>query len=143
MQNDRLENTLKYINKGDKTIVFKPGVLPELSIKEKQNIIKNQIIKLNNIKDKKSQSTWKANIKRRYGLTIEEYDRLLKAQNNKCAICGNTNDNKKPKKLCIDHNHKTGKIRGLLCDKCNTTLGRINDDISILSAMISYLNKYL
>jgi len=56
--------------------------------------------------------------KRRYGITLDDYNEMLKKQSNKCKICKISPDNLK-RKLCIDHCHETGKIRGLLCDKCN------------------------
>lgn len=57
-----------------------------------------------------------------------------------CDICGNTNI--KNKALCIDHNHITGKVRGVLCDACNTGIGKLKDDISLLQKAINYLNKH-
>lgn len=70
-----------------------------------------------------------------YGLTVERYNELLEKQNHVCAICGN-----KPKnRLCVDHDHKTGKVRSLLCNKCNTAIGNANEDIGILKKMIEYL----
>ena len=76
--------------------------------------------------------------KNSYGLTIAEYDELLVRQDGKCAICKLPPDKKR---LCIDHDHKTGKVRGLLCDRCNLLLGRVYDDCSILSSAIEYLNQ--
>ncbi len=58
-----------------------------------------------------------------YGLTRKDYKNLLNKQNNKCAICHISQSNL-TKRLCIDHDHKTGKVRGLLCCQCNSTLGR-------------------
>lgn len=85
--------------------------------------------------------------KRYYGLTVEIYNDLLKSQNFVCEIC------KKPetatdgktgttKRLAVDHCHKTGKVRGLLCWRCNGTLGRIEDRVELLQAMIDYLTKH-
>ena len=64
---------------------------------------------------------------RRYGITKEEYELMLSKQDSKCAICG-SKDSKyfsRSKYLVVDHCHKTGKIRGLLCAPCNTLLGNI------------------
>jgi len=74
-----------------------------------------------------------------YGMTIEEYEKMLKEQNGKCAICKSRNNN--GNSLHVDHNHTTGKIRGLLCHKCNTALGIVNESKTILLSMISYLEK--
>lgn len=62
-----------------------------------------------------------------------------------CEICGQKETltrNNKIRKLSIDHNHQTNKIRGLLCSKCNTLLGRAEDSIQILKQAIEYLEKY-
>ena len=77
--------------------------------------------------------------KSKYGLTEKEYKNLFVKQNNRCAICGCefTENNKG----FVDHNHKTKKVRGLLCTKCNTILGMANDNISILENSIKYLKE--
>lgn len=76
-----------------------------------------------------------AHLKRTYGITIEDYNRILKEQSGKCAVCG-----KPPKtmRLAVDHCHKTGKIRGLLCSYCNRrVIGR--HTLEILEAGVRYL----
>ena len=75
-------------------------------------------------------------LKTRYGITLKDYYKLKRNQSNKCAICG-----QRKKKLVIDHCHITGKVRGLLCVKCNTYLGYIQEDISALKAAVKYLQK--
>lgn len=71
----------------------------------------------------------------RFGLTVESYDELFKSQNGLCAIC------EKPhwRNLAVDHDHKTGKVRGLLCYRCNTLLGLASDSIQVLQSAILYL----
>lgn len=79
----------------------------------------------------------------KYGITKPEYDQLLKEQGGVCAICRKSETVKQGgevKSLSVDHNHQTGKIRGLLCSKCNMVLGKIND-INILANAINYLEK--
>ena len=71
---------------------------------------------------------------RRYRCTDEEYEELFRRQNGKCAICG-----MEVEKLVIDHDHKTGKIRGLLCDSCNWGLGHFKDNPEYLRNAIDYL----
>jgi hypothetical protein len=79
-------------------------------------------------------------IKRKYGLSEEEYNNLLKKQDGKCAICKTTDLGKfKTKRFYVDHDKTTGKVRGLLCIKCNTGLGMFKEDIKILSEAIEYL----
>lgn len=73
-----------------------------------------------------------------YKITKQEYVALLEKYS-VCAICG-TNSGKRG--LCIDHDHKTNKVRGMLCDRCNMALGFLNDDIGLLYKSIEYLNKH-
>jgi hypothetical protein len=74
----------------------------------------------------------------RYGITVEEYEQIWYSQNGCCAICGIAEKELK-KKLHIDHNHTTGRIRGLLCSNCNIAIGLLKDDIVRLSKAIEYL----
>ena len=62
------------------------------------------------------------NLKTKYGITIEDYNAMLKSQKCRCLICGEHQDDLK-KILCVDHCHKTNRVRGLLCDNCNKFLG--------------------
>lgn len=71
----------------------------------------------------------------RYGITVAEYDSMLSKQNKKCAVC------KDESKLVIDHDHKTKKVRGLLCHHCNTMLGLAKDSPQILQGAIHYLES--
>lgn len=75
---------------------------------------------------------------RKYGLTLEQYEILLLEQSGVCAICKLSRG---IKKLAVDHDHNSGKVRGLLCQFCNTALGKFLDDVSILKRAISYLEK--
>lgn len=81
---------------------------------------------------------------KKLGLTFESLEEMLKKQNNRCAICnfefGNDGRNRMTRPN-VDHCHKTGITRGLLCTTCNTTLGKIKDDTILLRKMISYLLK--
>jgi len=80
-----------------------------------------------------------------FRLTLEQYDRMFEQQNGVCAICGKP-ESAKQNGVCIhlsvDHDHKTGKIRSLLCYRCNSILGRIYEDKNILLSMLSYLNNF-
>ncbi len=79
-----------------------------------------------------------------YKINIEDYNKLLSEQNNKCAICKKVfnEDDKKYKQINIDHDHKTGKIRGILCSPCNRSLGLMKENVESILNMIKYLNKY-
>lgn len=89
--------------------------------------------------------TRKYELETHYGITIEEYNNILVSQNNCCDICGKSIENS-PKKFHIDHDHKTGKNRGILCSTCNMNLGKV--ELGILkrepfySKAIAYLIKY-
>lgn len=78
-------------------------------------------------------------IKRKYGLSKTSLDELYRKQNNCCAICGRLK--REDEKFCIDHNHRTGKVRGLLCANCNLGIGHFNDDIFIMQRVIEYLRR--
>jgi hypothetical protein len=73
------------------------------------------------------------------GITPVEYAEMLVRQNGVCAICKGVD--KDGRSLAIDHCHQTGKKRGLLCGRCNLTLGRVEDDVEILQGMIQYLEN--
>ena len=80
------------------------------------------------------------NILKIYGLEKKEYDEMLKKQNGKCAICGKDSVRKNRNiALSIDHDHETGKVRGLLCTKCNNALAFARDDVEILEKASKYL----
>lgn len=76
-------------------------------------------------------------LKTKYGITLEEYQNLLKEQENKCAIC-----KREEVQLCIDHDHVTGKTRGLLCHACNRAIGLLKENEQILINAINYVNRY-
>jgi len=79
------------------------------------------------------------------GCSKEQFNTLFEAQAGKCAICGATEGHRSRYqaiyRLAIDHDHRTGKIRGLLCNNCNRGLGRFKDSIETLQAAISYLKR--
>lgn len=77
-----------------------------------------------------------------YGLSLTEYEEIRRTQNDKCAIC--SSDNSKSKNgsgWCVDHDHKTGEVRGLLCHPCNRGLGQFQDDVEVMRKAIKYLEK--
>lgn len=83
-------------------------------------------------------SAYQRNKERKYGISQEKFDKILKSQKGKCAICGIHQRDLK-RKLAIDHNHDTGVVRGLLCHKCNFLLGYANEDLDVLQNSINYL----
>jgi hypothetical protein len=82
-------------------------------------------------------------IKRLYGLSLEEYNKMLVVQNMTCAMCATQHDpSKKRGRLYVDHCHTTGKIRALLCAAHNSMLGYAEDNIQVLEKAIEYLKKH-
>jgi hypothetical protein len=80
-----------------------------------------------------------ANLRRLYRINSCEYDALVESQGGLCLICGEIPNTQ----LCVDHDHATGKIRGLLCYKCNLLLGLVKDNVELLHKAVEYLNKSL
>lgn len=77
-----------------------------------------------------------------YGLTPEAYDEMLRRQGGGCAVCGATNGwarSRAKRGMCVDHDHETGHVRGLLCQRCNRAIGLLRDDPTILDAAARYL----
>lgn len=81
---------------------------------------------------------------RGYGLTESSYAALKKVQNNRCAICGvdETSSRCPAGRLGIDHDHSTGKVRGLLCSRCNSAIGLLYDCPEILQSAARYLEHF-
>lgn len=89
-------------------------------------------------REKRKASPAKSRLKQ-YNLSIEAYNSMLRSQNECCKICN------KPSKygLCIDHDHKSGKVRGLLCNRCNLGVGHFYDDIQTLENAVLYLKQHI
>jgi len=88
----------------------------------------------------------KGHLKRKYGLSLEEYNELLSSQNYQCKICFSSGNDRKWKDgreqfvaFHVDHDHITGKVRGLLCNKCNVGLAMFKENITTMTNAISYL----
>lgn len=80
---------------------------------------------------------------KKYGLSLEDYNNMLVVQHGVCVICGDLEKTSHSTglvhNLSVDHNHQTGKVRGLLCHHCNTGLGGFKDNILLLEKAIQYL----
>lgn len=103
---------------------------------EKENRLAQSIIRREErAKIRRLQSPWVyKSVKQRYGLSKEEYDYLVQSHNNHCKLCG-----RYTQKLCVDHCHKTGIVRGLLCHKCNIIVGVIeNNSVEFLQLAAAY-----
>lgn len=89
----------------------------------------------------------KSNLAKNYGITLAEYDALLRQQGGVCAICGKDEPNAhgrtgKQFRLSVDHCHESGRVRGLLCQKCNRAIGLLGDDPVLMRKAISYLLRH-
>ncbi len=76
-------------------------------------------------------------LRRKYNLSIDQYNLMLERQNSMCFLCL---DNKK---LCVDHNHTTNKVRKILCDRCNRGLGYFKENVALLIKAAHYINDHL
>lgn len=105
-------------------------------LKTKSKILKRQKLYYQNNKLKMREKA----IKRHYKISLEDYNNLLNQQNNRCKICNREFTGINPMVPNIDHDHKTGKVRGILCSKHNIALGGFEDNIEFLKNAINYLN---
>ena len=80
-------------------------------------------------------------LKRRYGITVEEYDELLEAQGHRCKICRTDDPGGRNARFHVDHCHTTNKVRGLLCSRCNQAIGLFDESVLVLESAIKYLNE--
>lgn len=79
--------------------------------------------------------------KRIYGISLKDYESMLVVQEGRCAICRATAEESPKGMLFVDHCHKTGKVRGLLCSLCNFVLGNARDNVEILRSAANYLEN--
>jgi hypothetical protein len=78
---------------------------------------------------------------RRYGLSLEEAS-ILRATPS-CKICGVSFNGNGKRKRCVDHDHATGVVRGVICSRCNSTIGYVEEDVKVLESVIKYLQRTL
>lgn len=78
-----------------------------------------------------------------YGISLDFYKEMLEKQNNCCGICGNTFSGARytERMACVDHDHATGEVRGILCNACNRGLGYFRDNEEYLENAIKYLKE--
>lgn len=81
-------------------------------------------------------------LKRKYGLTPDQYNQMLVSQNYQCKICGITAEQERYGTFHVDHDHQTGKVRGLLCHNCNMGLGHYQDDPQLCRVAAAYLEAH-
>jgi ribosomal protein L34E len=87
----------------------------------------------------RSRRSRRNHLKSRYGISVEQYNKMLESQDNKCAICGD--ECPTGRSLAVDHDHDTGRVRGLLCSRCNIGIGQLKN-IANLAKAIEYLDNF-
>jgi hypothetical protein len=80
-------------------------------------------------------------LRKLYNMTIEQYDQILADQRGLCAICG-TDKAGRGRLFYVDHDHVTGRVRGLVCNSCNRALGLFKDNLDILRSAVTYMEKH-
>lgn len=120
--------------------------------REENNKKRREWARLNPEKDKAATDRWRAEhpdhlknywLMKNYGLSLDQYNEKLLAQGGVCAICKGLPNRNGHKYFHVDHDHKTGTVRKLLCHRCNTMLGLAKDNAQILEAATEYLKIYL
>jgi len=112
--------------------------------KKYKELHKERVIESNKITKSRPSyliNQWEKDLIRDYGIQVGDYNRLFIEQSGRCAVCG-IHQSELKKRLCVDHDHKTGKVRGLLCTRCNIILGFVHDDPNLLVCLSEYLLKY-
>ena len=103
---------------------------------KRRNPVKVRVYRSRVSKEKNAHRT-RVNQWKKYGITEADFERMKVEQGEVCKICGGPPNGKGT--FHVDHDHKTGKIRGLLCHKCNTALGLFNDDPSLMAKAAEYV----
>lgn len=95
-------------------------------------------------RERRKEQNYATAVKRNYGLTTEQIQAKARAQEGVCMLCKRPPEVADPrrKKLCVDHNHETGKARDLLCSPCNSALGFFKENVAVLARAIEYLNRH-
>ena len=123
-----------YYKRKDKVTKYRNQ--PEI-IKMRQDYQKEYLSR-SNIKEQKKRKIREYQLIKKYNLTIEQHNKILASQDNRCDICKETFIDT-PR---VDHDHTTGKVRGLLCSQCNTSIGGLRDSILIVESALNYLKKH-
>lgn len=131
------DNRYKYFY-GDKYLEKQKIASKKYYLKNKEKIKKESIDYSKKLSKEKKRGY---RLKHKYGITLDNYNNLFIQQDNKCKICNGTFYESKALTPVIDHDHKTGKIRGLLCYRCNSGLGLYLENVSTLENAIKYIKE--
>jgi len=119
-----------------------PAVVEHRKKRQRKYYINNKESMLAYSKERyTSEQSYAYSLRRKYNISVEDYDNLYNSQSGRCAICGK-HQAELNKRLSVDHNHDTGDIRGLLCLSCNVAIGLFGDNIQIVEEVLAYLNRF-
>ncbi len=133
-EHNKTKNRQWFTNNKEQVKKYRQQKLNELNEKRRGDVTFDEAIKL-----KRKSYSWLKTLDTKYNMTLEQYEDMIDSQNNQCAICFIDASDTPRNKLVIDHCHETGKVRGLLCDFCNTSLGKCNDNLTTIFNMYKYL----
>lgn len=146
------KNNRPYISDADRKALFAQGLQRCVKCQETKTIEEFYTSKNNKVSGRQSYCiqccSWRKteptdnrryHLKNMFGITPEDYDRMFKEQDGRCAVCGTQRNMSDDRRFSVDHNHTTGHVRGLLCNKCNVALGSADDSPDRLIELACYL----
>lgn len=142
----KLDLNVDYFNKSNRRDGFQTYCRDCHNLMQREKYASNPLEKVkrqireSRRKEKNPLAKRKEELKRLYGITLEEYASILEIQNYVCDIC--KKECKTKKSLSVDHDHETGIVRGLLCNSCNRAIGMLKDDPIVLKNAYEYLLKH-
>lgn len=86
-----------------------------------------------------ARNAFRRELKHKYGMSVEAFEAMRGEQNGLCKICSRINDGKR---LFIDHDHDTGRVRGLLCNPCNMAIGALREDPNLFAKALHYIGSH-
>ena len=107
-----------------------------------KNRKRSKTYRLNMTEEQRYLSNRNTKLKQAYGLTHEQVEEMKRLQDYKCYVCYTHETEAGSKGLVVDHNHTTGQVRKMLCSKCNTALGLLNEDVCIFTSLINYVKEH-
>jgi len=134
-------NTIKLLSEFTNTTFTKSGKTSNCSLCRNAYSKKRRELNYAVVRATERNSQRKNRLLSVYGITAQDYQDMLHNQDYSCNICC-THVSELKRALSVDHDHATGKVRGLLCSKCNVGLGHFNDSLELLSSAYNYLEKH-
>lgn len=115
-------------------------------IKNRERVIAKSTARNRRLRAERAVYNRKRHLHKQYGITIKTWAQMLVKQKGVCAVCKQperkvNNRNGRLQPLCVDHDHKTGRVRGLLCCRCNRSIGLLGDDTQLIKQIWQYLNS--